>query len=295
MQRLTFSLDLTAIELRGMSATLMGMAAQIERNLNEHDDNVIDLTDDVDNEYLGNFEGMEVWADTPLTSQQAMSLPAETLEKHTGRIITGTEMDNDNDVVVDVELDEEGLPWDARIHGESKLKLKRGNTWKLIKGIDKAFAETVKAELRAETVKATLRAVMAKPASTELPAGLETTETIVKPAGPAGPSGPSGPAATELPAGEVKYVTNDGEWTREQLLVALYTDEQIDALPIAGQTVATEITFPELMQLVTPALAANSITQEQVTAACVAQGIASLNLIAARPDLVPAVKVALFG
>ena len=49
------------------------------------------------------------------------------------------------------------------------------------------------------------------------------------------------------------------------------------------------------MQLVTPALADKTITDEQVTAACVKNGVASIALIAARPDLIPAVKTELFG
>lgn len=47
-----------------------------------------------------------------------------------------------------VELDEEGLPWDERIHTAAKTKLKRGGTWKLKRGIDKVYVAQVKTELR---------------------------------------------------------------------------------------------------------------------------------------------------
>ena len=55
------------------------------------------------------------------------------------------------------------------------------------------------------------------------------------PAGPA-PAGPGGPAPAGPggPAPEPKYVTADGSaWTRAQLLPVGYTDEQINALPVA--------------------------------------------------------------
>lgn len=46
-----------------------------------------------------------------------------------------------------VELDDEGLPWDVRIHSSSKAKIKDG-TWKLKRGLDAAYVEEIKAELK---------------------------------------------------------------------------------------------------------------------------------------------------
>lgn len=48
-----------------------------------------------------------------------------------------------------VELDAEGLPWDARIHGKAKKQTVKEKTWKKIKGVDKAVVAQVEAELRA--------------------------------------------------------------------------------------------------------------------------------------------------
>ena len=48
-----------------------------------------------------------------------------------------------------VELDSAGLPWDARIHAASKMKLAKGGGWKKKRGVDKALVESVEAELRA--------------------------------------------------------------------------------------------------------------------------------------------------
>ncbi len=300
MQKLTFTIDLTPIELRGMSATLFGMAAQIERNLDTEESATYAGIDNNDVEFLGSFpfgengESMDVFSNTPLLFEHINALPVEAFEKYEGETIEksaadafSNNMDNGEcSATTDVELDADGIPWDARIHGASKAKLARGNTWKLKRGVDKDLATTVVAELKA---------LMSAPAATtEATTVAPDNVTNIADAKPAGP-GPASPAKPAAPAAEIKYVTDDGEWTREQLKGAMYTDEAIDALPIAGQTAATETTFPELMQLVTPALAANTITDEQVTAACVKHGVASIALIAARPDLIPAVKIELFG
>jgi len=47
-----------------------------------------------------------------------------------------------------IDLDAEGIPWDARIHSGAKSKIKDG-TWRLKKGAEPALVESVKAELKA--------------------------------------------------------------------------------------------------------------------------------------------------
>ena len=46
-----------------------------------------------------------------------------------------------------VDLDKHGLPWDGRIHAESKAKIADG-TWRKKRGVDPALVATVEAELR---------------------------------------------------------------------------------------------------------------------------------------------------
>ena len=58
------------------------------------------------------------------------------------------------------------------------------------------------------------------------------------PAGP-GPAAPAGPGPAPAPAADVKYKTADGEWTKDQLLAAKYTEEQIAALPQVGAPAAS--------------------------------------------------------
>lgn len=83
-----------------------------------------------------------------------------------------------------VELDADGLPWDARIHSESRSKVVAG-TWKYKRGVDPRLVEEVEAELRA---------VMGVPvpAAPEVPAPAPTPPaTAPAPIPPAGPTFPS--------------------------------------------------------------------------------------------------------
>ena len=140
----------------------------------------------------------------------------------------------------DVDLDGEGLPWDARIHAGSKAKLaKKPHGWKNKRGVD---AETI-AQVEAE-----LRAAMA--------------------ASPANPVAPNEPATPSTPAASAQQMA--------------------PAQPAAPARAVS--TFPELMAKIT----ASGIDQATVTAAVNKQGLQALPLLAARPDLIPAVAAELF-
>ena len=57
--------------------------------------------------------------------------------------------------VAGLEVDSDGAPWDARIHSGGKTFMASGpkvGTWKLIRGVDQALVEQVKAELLATAV-----------------------------------------------------------------------------------------------------------------------------------------------
>ncbi len=68
------------------------------------------------------------------------------------------------------------------------------------------------------------------------------------------------------------------------------------AVPPAPPAAVAEVavTFIDLMGKITTAMTANTLTEEQVLQAVNNQGLTSLALLAARPDLVPAVDAALF-
>ena len=97
-----------------------------------------------------------------------------------------------------VELDNRGLPWDARIHASTRTKCKTGE-WKNLKGVDKNVLATVEAELRA-VMGAPHAATPPTPpvvlAATPPPEGTP----VVLPAGPTGPTPPPAPAPTGTPS-----------------------------------------------------------------------------------------------
>lgn len=191
--------------------------------------------------------------------------------------------------VTGVELDEDGLPWDARINSSSKKKTVKEKTWKLKRGVDPALVETVKAELKA--------AMSASPAPAAAPAPVNTAQ----PSAPA-PAPTAQPAAPAPAAEPVKYLVEGVAYTADELkgFESGWNDENIAELPIAEAEPApavttTAMTFPELMAKVTQATTAGAITKEQVDQACIDNGLASLPLLAARPDLIPSVHTKLFG
>lgn len=88
-----------------------------------------------------------------------------------------------------------------------------------------------------------------------------------------------------------------GNVTIADNVIALVDDEQAPAAvipPPPAPPVAADITFPELMAKITQAMAAKTLSEATVIAAVNAQGLASLPLLAVRPDLIPTVNATLF-
>jgi hypothetical protein len=91
-------------------------------------------------------------------------------------------------------LDSSGLPWDSRIHADTKGTIKDG-TWRTRKNVDPAFKTQVEAELRAAlsgTVAPPVAAPVAPPAATQ------PTAATVPTAAPVAPPPP--PATSDAPA-----------------------------------------------------------------------------------------------
>jgi len=139
-----------------------------------------------------------------------------------------------------VELDVNGLPWDARIHAGSREKIKAGS-WKYRRGVEEHIIASVEAELRQ---------AMAVPAN----------PTVAQLAVIATPSPTSGAAFSVVPAPPVAPSGMD---------------------------------FPTLMQKITAAKVAGTITQEHVDAAVVAVGLPALAVLPTRPDLIPQIAASL--
>lgn len=160
-----------------------------------------------------------------------------------------------------VEVDSDGLPWDHRIHalgaGGAHNKLKKTQQWKKKRGVDAALVAEVEAELRA--------AMSAGPANPVVTTGNAATAAVEPSPAPASPASPAAAPTTAAAAAQP-------------------ASPAPAPAPAGGTT-----TFPALMAAIT----ANGIDQAAVTAAVNAQGLQALPLLAARPDLIPAVAAAL--
>ena len=194
-----------------------------------------------------------------------------------------------------VEVDADGIPWDARIHGSSKVTLKRGGTWKLARGTDPALVETVTAELKQTMTATGASDTEQDDATTSAPAPAAST-TAPPPAASAPAPAPAPAPELEIVADPIYLVEGSGEFTAEQLTASGWTEEQIAGLPVkpveavVNTTSDKPVLFPDLMAAITAA----SLDEATVLVAVQNQGIQATPLLAARPDLVPAVYAELF-
>lgn len=160
-----------------------------------------------------------------------------------------------------VELDADGLPWDARIHsGPADKRPKNADgRWRRARGVDDATVEQVTAELRQ---------VMGAPAPAPTPAAAPTPPAPAPvPASP--PPAPVAAAPTPAPAAPpptpAAAVTESG--------------------PAVAAT-AVE-TFADLMKKVTRMQTAGLVTVETTSQIAASLGLTGLRDLMNRPDLVP--------
>ena len=159
-----------------------------------------------------------------------------------------------------VELDKNGLPWDARIHAESKAKIADGS-WRRKRGVEDTLVATVEAELRQ---------VMGAPVAVAgVPAAPLAAPIVTTPA-PAAPAGASSPTITASP------------------VVA-----PPPPAPPAPPAADARQVFVQLVGRSAAAMAAGKLTQQEVTDCCTAAGVPMLPLLANRLDLVPGVAAAI--
>lgn len=162
-----------------------------------------------------------------------------------------------------VDLDKTGLPWDGRIHAESKAKIADG-TWRKKRGGDPAMVVTVEAELRqvmgaAPAVPLAPVAPIPAPqaATVTMPtAGVASSAVAVPapPTAPVAPVAPPPPAPLAAPVGEVPQ------------------DARAQFVGLVGRASA--------------AIQAGKVTQAEITQCCAAAGVPALPLLANRLDLV---------
>jgi hypothetical protein len=105
-----------------------------------------------------------------------------------------------------LELDANGLPWDGRVHAESKGKIADG-TWRKKRGVDQALVTEVEARLR-ELAAIPAAGVAMPPAVPEVPAAPEAPIVPVVEAPPPAPVTPIVPVADTPPAAAVVTIAD---------------------------------------------------------------------------------------
>jgi hypothetical protein len=185
---------------------------------------------------------------------------ADTAAASVGATMTAPASTADN-----VQRDKNGLPWDERIHSDTKAKNKDG-TWRTRRNLKPGVLESVTAELRAMA-----------PAT----AGLVPPPPAVVPAPPVQPAAvvPVQPvsvgASVAVPAPPVSLQPGAVPAPPAPGGAAV-------VLPVDG---AQSVTFPQVMQAITQACQAGKMKNEDIPALCVSVGVPTLQELAKRPDL----------
>ena len=151
-----------------------------------------------------------------------------------------------------VDLDKTGLPWDGRIHAESKAKIADG-TWRKKRGVDPALVATVEAELRQ-----VMGAAPAAPLAPVAPIPAPQAATVTMPTAPVAPVAPPPPPAPLAQA----------------------------APPVGSVPQDARAQFVGLVGRASAAIQAGKVTQAEITQCCAAAGVPALPLLANRLDLV---------
>jgi hypothetical protein len=159
-----------------------------------------------------------------------------------------------------VELDKQGLPWDGRIHVESKNKNADG-TWRKKRSLDSALLAQVEGELR--------QVMGAAPAAPLAPA-------------------PSVAHIAAMPgAGAMVNVTTPPPPPTSAVGVAPVMPAAPSVAPQAGEVPAdARQQFVALIGRASAAIQAQKVTQAEVTQCCTDAGVPALPLLANRLDLV---------
>ncbi len=157
-----------------------------------------------------------------------------------------------------VELDKMGLPWDGRIHAESKGKIADG-TWRKKRNLDPTVLANVEAELRQ---------VMGAP-------GVAPLAPSTAPIAPTPPLVPAAPVTANLPTASVSQP------------VAAPLPPAVTPAPVAGEVPAdARAMFVALVGRASAAIQGQKVTQAEVNQCCADAGVPALPLLANRLDLV---------
>jgi hypothetical protein len=184
-----------------------------------------------------------------------------------------------------VELDSNGLPWDARIHSEGRAKLTDGG-WRKRRNVAPELFAQVETELRA------LMAVPQGPTPEQAFAAQVTTATGIVPQAPAPATfvpAPPPPAPIAQPTPDPLAIPAFLDRSLQAAQVAPPPPPVVTAAPAPAPVVATGATqqdlYIALVGRASAAVQAGKITQEEIATACTKFGVPALPLVCNRPDL----------
>lgn len=153
-----------------------------------------------------------------------------------------------------VDLDAKGLPWDNRIHAESKGKIADG-TWRKKRNLDPTLLASVETELRQ---------LMGAP-------GVAPLAPSTAPIAPTPPLAPAAPVTANLPTASVSQP------------VAAPLPPAAPQAPVVGDARGM---FVALVGRASAAIQGQKVTQAEVNQCCADAGVPALPLLANRLDLV---------
>lgn len=146
-------------------------------------------------------------------------------------------------------FDSAGIPWDARIHAETKAQKKDG-TWRTKRGVDKDYVKQITDELRAQHSDVSQATIPPVPGQAQQEATAPPPPTVSAPTNTAPPP-PTTVAPTTASAGQIT-------------------------------------TFPDFMKAVTQYMAANGITMIDINNMLSStMGIQSAAMLSNKPELIP--------
>ena len=172
-----------------------------------------------------------------------------------------------------VDLDSDGLPWDARIHASTKTKVQSDGKWKKIRKVDPALVKAVEAELRQ---------VMAAPVPPPPADGAEPDAPVT--------TDPAAAFAAQPPADAVPPPPGDAVPPPPGADVPAPPAED----PAPPATPPADLTaFANMMKTVAAKQTAKTLSAETLNQCIASLGLTSIRDFAKRPDLIPALEALL--
>lgn len=169
------------------------------------------------------------------------------------------------------DLDAKGLPWDARIHAETKAKNKDG-TWRTRRNLAPGVLDAVTAELRGSAAPAATAGSVPPPVASPVAAVAPPPPPPAAPVAPPPPPPAAAPTAGAVPPPPPP------------------AGQPASVLPGDG---TQPLTFPAVMKRISGAMNAGTLTKAQLDKILADSGVASPMALNSQPDKLPTVAAEL--